>query len=53
MKSLIENAWNERSLLDNKMTQNAIKEVIKKLDRNSPKARNFIFIQKNPFFCEV
>ena len=32
MKSLIENAWNERSLLDNKMTQNAIKEVIKKLD---------------------
>ena len=32
MKSLIENAWNERSLLNNKMTQNAIKEVIKKLD---------------------
>lgn len=32
MKSLVEDAWKDNSLLSNKITQNAIREVVKKLD---------------------
>ena len=35
MKTLIESAWNNRSLLESESTQNAIKNVIKELDNGN------------------
>jgi len=35
LQNIIENAWNDRSLLENSVTQNAIREVVEMLDRGT------------------